>query len=564
MICKKCGKRNKRNARFCENCGEALENSNSISESLLNEEGEDKHKFKRKKLIFGVGLFLIVAICICALIANIKDSDIIDPNTNIANGSRVVQDGEWIYYGIENGLDSDIPGYYLDGQDLAKSRLDGSDAQYLTHDNDTAIRSIFITNEWVYFVKDTYGIYRVKKDGSKEEYYADGNSIFGIVKDKMYYLSMKKDCANEQILEQLESTATISNTICSRQIGGNYEEEIIYQSENYTIESGQIYEGEIYYVESIENSSNDTYTAAIKKVDSDGNTITIVQGETNEMFTNICVTEKGIFYLAYSEEGCSHYKQISEEVNDMTLGESEIALFYSKSPSYNDRKFESLTWGQNYIVLKNSVYVDDMESDGFIALDFDSGKKIKSIGIDTIEENPNTFYFIDGWIYYYSYIEDDDNLIPTLSRIKIDDEDASPQLVAQGILSDDDSDYSDEEYADDSYNEIEFDDETSDESIQEYELWGDWQVLTDGDEPESFRFLEDGTVYVGDAVGWDEASINEYSYSIEGNELVINTDESSSRFEFELEYSSYGGKDSVFLTIYFSEDDRLTYKKKIE
>lgn len=559
MICKKCGKRNKKNARFCENCGEALENSNSISESHLNEEGEDKRKFKRKKLILGVGLLLIVAICICALIANVKDSDIVDPNTNIANGSKVVQDGEWIYYGIENGLDSDIPGYYLDGQDLVKSRLDGSDAQYLTYDNDTAISSIFITDEWVYFVKDTYGIYRIKKDGSQEEYYADGNSIFKIVDDRMYYLSMNSDCANEQVLDELEASPMISNTICSKKEGDEYLDDydafIEYQSKDAIISFAQMSDEEIYFIESKDDID------AIKKLDENNGAITLEKGEANVMFCNLCVIGEKIFYIAYCEKGSNYYKEIPESFNDLLVDESAIALFCIKKSYNNDKKFESVILSPYYLINGNKIYTSRGDSYGIVELDCNSGDKINSIGAESFEISPDVISLIDGWIYYYDYYGND--IGPALYRIKTDSKDSSPQLVAQGILSDDDSNSSDEEY-DDSYNEIEFDDDISDETPQEYELWGDWQVLTEGDEPESFRFLEDGTVYVGDAVGWDEASINKYSYSIEGNELVINTDESSSRFEFELEYNSYGGKESAFLTIYFSEDDRLTYKKKIE
>ena len=118
---------------------------------------------------------------------------------NILNGGRFASQGDWLYYGIRdgicktNGTDTQVLGnnwcefinvigdwiYYKEtvpgsdsGGTLCRIRTDGSDWQVLSDDD---AQDISVVKDWIYYINwDVNGnIYRIRTDGSEKEKLTD-------------------------------------------------------------------------------------------------------------------------------------------------------------------------------------------------------------------------------------------------------------------------------------------------------------------------------------------------------------------------------------------------------
>ena len=141
---------------------------------------------KKATLITGGCILLIIIVAVAFAIFHEKNPEelntIGNTNVNIANGGHMAKDGEWIYYTEDNG---ESEGGYRK-EYLVKSRLDGSEKQYLTDGNDVKIESIFVTEDEIYFTKWGMTLCIKDKRGSEKEPDRDVSGvgkILGIVED---------------------------------------------------------------------------------------------------------------------------------------------------------------------------------------------------------------------------------------------------------------------------------------------------------------------------------------------------------------------------------------------
>lgn len=436
MICGNCGKRNKKGARFCENCGNMLDGvadkHSGISSNLIISEPINSIKNKSKgKRITTILISALIIISVCIIICS-RLGDAYEYNPNILQGTKVAEDGGWIYYGLYNEVYSEVDSYSGEAQDLVKSRPDGSDLQHLTSGNDTAISSIFITEDWIYFVKETYGIYRIKKDGSQEECYDSGNAICGIVNDKIYYLSRMGE-GGDRIEEQSDYYRYASNAICCGDINADSSRKIVLYlaPANSIIKSAFANPEGVYFVEEQIGKTAGEYRDAIFMQNEKGNTDKILEGEDNVSILNMSVANDKIYFNAYFEIGSTYYEQaskIDEEKLIAQNGEGE-ALFCVSTDKKDEKSLLYIIEDPYYIVTDSCIYFYDCDESRFNKLDINAGDKVKKVSSKIPEEHYiKCIQFIDGCIYYFCSTEEGE----ALYRVKTDSDSAKPELVAQG------------------------------------------------------------------------------------------------------------------------------------
>lgn len=513
MFCSKCGAENKDGAKFCGKCGAALKGGLQEKGEKFSyvEDDEKKQSGKKKLLVGGIALFAIVCIISAFFIGKDKETELAgNTNTNIANGALIAQDGEWIYYALDNGIPA--VDEYFSGQDLVKSKLDGSELEYLTTENDSGIGYIFVVDGWVYFVKDTYGIYRIKTDGSNEEKISDADEIFGILGDEIYYTATDGNALSDELYEGN------SNLICRMGMEGQNPEEI-YQTSNINtiIYSAQTDGENIYFVESTFSDDGDYENTSIKKISKDGDNEVILQAcEGGESFSQgLCVVEGNVYSCKCIDEDCESFEQYARQNADVReKGYGYVISAMNTSGKENEDLYVT-AWFDCFFATGRDIYIkeynwaEEINEDNFVKISLDKDG-IERVNLD---EYLGYIFELGDWIYYYGYDVDSDGY--SLYRLKFGD--ANPQLVAEGAAIDE----SGEEDYDGDYEETEEDD--ADYSFAADELLGKWENTNDDDDLEYLEFLSDGTLlFQGvDSLNWDDDVTEEGSYWIEDDILYM-------------------------------------------
>ncbi len=514
MFCSKCGAENKDRAKFCGKCGAALNGGLEFKSSIdmCDEEERGKKHNGKKKLMIGVCITLIAGVCIIVGLFMGKDKDVElvgNTNTNIANGALIAQDGEWIYYALDNGISVD-DGYTFSGQDLVKSKSDGSELEYLTTKNDSSIYSIFVVDEWVYFVKDTYGIYRIKTDGKNEEKISDGNEIFGILGDEIYYLATDDSTLNDELRE-----IGYSNLICRMGMKGQ-NSEVVYQCSgtNSYIHSPQMDDENIYFMEATDSDGWDEKNESIKKISRYGDNVVTLQtcGEQEDFGYGFCVVGDNVYYCKYMEKESETFNQYTKQNPDIKENGWGYVISAMNASGEENEDLYVTAWFDCFLAIGGDIYIKDtnwaaeIEEDSLVKVSLDE-KEIERMNFDEYVGYIFELQYVGDWIYYY----DGDNLY----RLKFGD--ANPQLVAEGAAIDE----SGEEDYDGDYEETEEDD--ADYSFAADELLGKWENTNDDDDLEYLEFLSDGTLlFQGvDSLNWDDDVTEEGSYWIEDDILYM-------------------------------------------
>lgn len=510
---------------------------------------------KREKELIVIGICILVAViaAICFFTSTKKTAEVNtkgNTNTNIANRAHMAQDGDWIYYAIENGKEED--GYWFVGQDLVRSKLDGSELEYLTKGNDTRIYSIFVTEEWIYYVNTTKGIYRIKKNGSDEQWIdehkiTDGQRIFGMVDDTMYYLV-------NSVTETKRRDAICSMDVDSMAVDdmGVGCEKIIYQSDKENISTALIEEGEIYFVTT--HIDDVTKSKRVMKMDIDGGKATsLYECESGEWLDCLFVDQDNVYFKKRTEE--------NDERNN-GLGWTDAICSMDKSGK-NLKEIYDYPWIDKYIISDKLISISELSpadrSSRITNFDVNSGNTF------TLQEFEGGLFgsnlqVIEDWLYYK-------DLNNNLMRVEL--EGGEPELVLASKVDNSDEDeyedvddgltegesYAEEDSSDDIYC-------SGENNVLGYDLIGNWEALDEDAEPVALEFLSEDSVRIKSGVGWNEEDWYEYTYSIEGeNELIFEAEGEQARCTFELDQNGYGGASSEFLVIDFDEENSVTYKR---
>ena len=194
MYCKYCGTENKRDARFCENCGKTLM-------------GNDTPKFDTKKLLMVILIIGVIALTIILVGGEVKDkssSSKDDGTTNsvvlgdennikiknpnkVGNSSQNINEEGYIAY-------QDGWFYYYNGMGLYKIKEDGTERALLYSGE---IDSINVVGEWIFYdsnVKGESGFYKIKIDGTeRQSLHINGGEYINVIDDWIYYACYSSD-----------------------------------------------------------------------------------------------------------------------------------------------------------------------------------------------------------------------------------------------------------------------------------------------------------------------------------------------------------------------------------
>lgn len=509
---------------------------------------------KKATLITGGCILLIIIVAVAFAIFHEKNPEelntIGNTNVNIANGGHMAKDGEWIYYTEDNG---ESEGGYRK-EYLVKSRLDGSEKQYLTDGNDVKIESIFVTEDEIYFTKWGTTLCIKDKRGSEKEPDRDVSGvgkILGIVEDTVYYLASNSTETTSPVIEG----AWNSIGYLKPSVG---KKDLIYQSDNMEIVSALISDGQIYFATNIaDDNDEDVHGGGIFKVSLDGKELsTLYKADNGNLFPgvenpNIYIDANTIYFRLRADTNENNSTSNADLIYSMDKSGENLKQVYSLPPF--------LPWLSEYVIIDDTIYVsrlnffsdedyNNLKTDLFLAPLDGSGE------LHVVDGECSALQVIDNWLYYK-----DENY--ELKRVELDKSQYWEE--ESQIIDADELDNMREEPLEES--EVSNDNDSDGAYTSESDLIGSWQALDEDDEPVALQFLSEERVLIKSGIIWQEETFDEYHYFLIGTDQIVFEDEegTSKNVFFELDTNAYG---SDSLRIDYGDGNEVLYDRveKIE
>lgn len=437
MYCKKCGTQNQDHAKFCEKCGSSLisaEKSNYQHKTITNENSAKKKNRSYKPQVIGGCILIVVFVVVFGGLFIKKTFQ--NPNadeSSIVSSSMVAQDGEWIYYLRSNNMDEKptTSDTQYKGQDLWRSKLDGSTTQQITTDMPHMLEGFLISDDWIYFSKWFKGIWRIKTDGTNMEQLCEGtSSLVGLLNDSICYLA-RDSVKSEDDLYSLSETPNYTTEIRLMDLDGHNNQSIdIVNSE---VLDCTICQGNIYYLLSpgiVGEEEQPSGTADLIEIDlPSGEKRTLTEIEYASVYDPPVLYSKSkeLYFVKKAESETDSDKQQSICCYDL-----EKNRVFDTNVKVND-VVGFLLSDESVYHIKDSGYVDEYgyyytRVEGLYKTDIATKKEKKLADAEIFDENVakeldtdnSTIQQIGNWLFYNRRYGRENGTTGELWKIKTD------------------------------------------------------------------------------------------------------------------------------------------------